>query len=209
MKIIPRLAALLILSISALDASAFCMVGPAGAQTQMTAGAGGTTDYTGTASALFSTCPKPEGQVTTDFYAPYFSDMAISNLSQSSGWSGTIEASNDLFHIGGGVIHFSAPLKLVDPGDPTSGYVIQPLNFSFTSAFSGIASPSIVVGTTFSGVSVTTPLTGDNFQGTFYMPGSPEAIVAFPAAVPEPASWSMLAGGLVLLGFLGACRRKR
>lgn len=200
MKLVPRLAAMLILCAGALDASAACFVVPAGAGTSMSAGAGGATDYSGSASALLTTCNFVESQTITDFYAPYFVDMAITGISQSSGWQHAIEAGNDLFHVGGGVIHFSA----LTPGSS------DPFTYAFTSTFAGIESKSVVIGVTAAGVSVSTliPAGPAPFSGqSFYMPGSPDAVAAFAAAVPEPSAWAMMAGGLTLVGFASARRR--
>jgi len=115
-------------------------------------------------------------------------------------WTHGVEAANDLFGVGGGVIHFSAL-------SPASS---EPFTYAFTSSFAGIESKSIIVGLTGAGTSVATMLAaGPNlYTGqSFYMPGSPDAIAAFAAAVPEPSAWAMMAGGLGFVGF--ACSRRR
>lgn len=199
MKIATRVAALLVLGAAALDANALCFILPATAGTSMSPGSGGT-DYSGSASATYWSCNFSSSQTITDFYAPYLSDMAISNISQSTGWTHDVEAGNDLFGVGGGVLHFSA----LTPGSS------EPFSYAFTSTFAGIESKSIVVGVTGAGATVSTLLpAGTNpFTGqSFYMPGSPEAIAAFAAAVPEPSSWSLMVGGLAWVGFAGLRRR--
>lgn len=200
-----RAAAIAILSASALDAQAFCFTMPANDTVTATASAGGGYTYSGTVSAGRA-CGSGAYRILSEFYMPYFADMAISNISQSADWTHDIEATNDLFHVGGGVIHFSL-------ANPSADTPIVPTNFGYTfnASFAPIASASLIMTANQDGTTMANLIpqgTVQMFGQTFLVPGSPNAVAGFAAAVPEPSTMAMFGAGLGLIGF-AAARRKR
>jgi hypothetical protein len=130
----------------------------------------------------------------TDFYLPYFSDMGITSINSGSSWGYAIEEKNNLFGLGGGVLHFFdyAP-------DPTShDYGVR---FYFQSAYSGVEGPfaqRLVNPSTLESIS---------YFGDPLVPASPMMMAALASAVPEPGSPVLLLGGLALLGAVSLKRR--
>lgn len=133
--------------------------------------------------------------LTNKFYVPYFSDAGITAINSPSGWSYTIESTNDLFSLGNsaGVIHWSASagneLALYDT---LSG-------FTYTSSFtSSVKAPFRLEYTS-----------GASLEGDPPIPASPSAIAAglTPiSTVPVPASIWLFGSGL--LGLIGLGRSR-
>ena len=198
-----RLGALAILCASALDANAICLSYGPSDFASATALAGGGFSYSGGGAAFTTTCGASSGlssQSITDFYMPYFADMSIANIGQGAGWTHDVEATNDLFGVHGGVVHFA----LSTPG------AFAPFTFTYTAGFAPISAASLIVGVDANGKSTSTVISAGAWQpfgDQFFMPGSPDAVAGFAAAVPEPSSAAMLAAGLALIGF-AASRRK-
>lgn len=135
-----------------------------------------------------SGCRTPVQLSVVDFYLPYFSDMGLTNITESAVWTHTIEVNNDLFGIGGGVLHFHAANTL------------QFLSFfEFQANYSGIKGP---FQNTLYNVS-TAEIT--QFVGDPLIPASPMTVAAL-SAVPEPSSVALL---LAAFGILRVATRKR
>ena len=119
----------------------------------------------------------------TSFYLPYFSDAGVTALTSPTGWTATIETSNNVFGLAGaGAIQWSADL-------PANGIAL----YSSLSGFGFNASYAPAYGPFMASLS-----TGGNFLGDPSIPGSPNTI----AAIPEPESYAMLLAGLGLIGFV-------
>jgi len=198
-KTLQRLVAVVAMLGAMSGAQAICFITPANTSTSVT-GSGSSFDYAITATAL-SCIGNSSFARLTDFYLPYFADMGIQNVQQSEGWSSAVEASNDLFGIGGGVLHFSWS------GSFMSGYSVD---VTFQAAYG--ATPGVVALTTLGAGGADTiwlsgPQTGPfgNALPPVMVVGSPDAIAAMPA-VPEPATYAMLFAGLALMGVVA---RKR
>ena len=69
-----------------------------------------TTTCIGLCSDTIGGVPIPDLNITDEFFIPFFPDAGISSILSPTGWSGVIEANNDLFGLGNnaGVIHWSA-----------------------------------------------------------------------------------------------------
>ena len=196
------------------QAHAFCVKPSApSAVSTVTAKTDNTFDYLVTASggstgwgcAASSLPTQDTPGFMSDFYLPYFSDMGIKDVTvngyggfASIAWTYDLEAGNDLFGIGGGVMHFATldrPAMLDMFGNS--------VEVGFNALYAGTKGPFQQA--------LFDPATGVSraYSGDPLIPGSPMTIKALnPAAatVPEPASLALLA--LAALG-LCAARRKR
>jgi hypothetical protein len=137
----------------------------------------------------------------TDFYLPYFDDMGIRDVTvvadvfSGINWNYTLEASNDMFHLGGGSMHFYTNYR------PT-GTSYNSLNIAFNAAYGEVKGPFYQ--------NVQDPLTGlsRGYLGDPGLPGSPKLIAALDAAagdIPEPSTIALAALGAFALF---ALRRK-
>lgn len=204
-KLLVKIFTVLALSVPAFQVHAFCIAsaGP-GTWSFVTPGATGGFDYQVSAFGGYIGC---NGRLTgaekdgflTDFYLPYFTDMEISNVTQSSGWNYSLEVSNDVFHLGGGVMHFSNTAAL--PASPNYGPFGNQVAVNFNSTYAGVKGPFDNV------IYDTDTLSSRNYFGDPDIPGSPLTVAALDAvgtAVPEPASAALLA-----LGFIGLAANRR
>ena len=136
----------------------------------------------------------------SDFYLPYFDDMGIKDIKVAdpfgiSTWNYAIEASHDVFDLGGGSLHFYTAYRPKE----TSYNVI---NIDFNAAYGEVKGPFYET--------LQDPTTGisHGYLGDPGLPGSPKLIAALDAAggdVPEPATIPLLALGALSLF---ALRRK-
>ncbi len=123
-----------------------------------------------------------------EFDIPYFADMDVTNVQVSGDWNWSIEATNDVFGIGGGVLRFT------EPDDDYDGV------FSFDAGFAGTKGPFYAL------LLDQQTDTTVQFWGDPLIPASPDTLRAL-AAVPEPTSLATVFAGLALLG--GAALRRR
>lgn len=135
--------------------------------------------------------PIPDLYYTNKFYLPYFSDAGITDINSPSGWSYSIEGTNDLFGLGSGagVIHWSA-----STGAELALYDVLS-GFSYVSSVAG---------------SVKAPFRLDYINGDWRLgdppiPASPLALAAGLAPIPVPAAVWLFGSGL--LGLIGVARR--
>jgi hypothetical protein len=131
-------------------------------------------------------------QYLLDFYLPWFKDMGIANVRTSPAWTYSVEPANDVFGIGGGVMHFHFPVT-------DFGYIEAGL--SFQAGYVGVEGPYHSV--------LDDAVTGAHVQiwGDPLIPASPDTLRAL-SAVPEPASPASMLAGLAFL-VAAAARRKR
>ena len=136
-------------------------------------------------------CRIDDQPLLTNFFLPYFSDAGISDIVVPTGWSYSIDTSDNLFDLANaGVIEFESATPL--------GYSF-PSGFSYTADYAGIDGPFAMTLIT-DGVPST--LFGDPM-----IPGSPDAVAALGGtAVPEPSITVPLAIGLCAM-MLGLRRR--
>lgn len=130
----------------------------------------------------------------TEFYLPYFSDMGITEIKSGASWGYAIEEKNNLFGLGGGVLHFFDKMPDLTAHD-------YGVFFSFQSAYDGVKGPFAQ--------RLVNPLTSESiwYFGDPLVPASPMMLAALASAVPEPGSSALLLGGLALLGAVSLKRR--
>jgi hypothetical protein len=126
-----------------------------------------------------------------DFYLPWFPDMGIANVATSPEWTYSVDPTDNMFGIGGGVMRFHFY-------DADYGYVQA--NLSFQADYVGVEGPYHSV--------LTDTVTGQPVQiwGDPLIPASPDTLQAL-SAVPEPAAAAAMLAGLALLAAAG--RRKK
>jgi hypothetical protein len=115
----------------------------------------------------------------TGFYLPYFTDADISDIVAPTGWSYSIDTSDNLFGLANaGVIDFTA-------GTPLVGFSFAS-GFGYTSNYSGVEGPDAI--------SLTTNGVNSTVFGDPPIPGSPDALAALrTTTVPEPSTVALLA----------------
>lgn len=196
-------AAIATVTILPLQASAVCFNLTPQAMSNVTANANGTFHYDinawgGTHACGTISGPDKPGYMG-NFYLPYFDDMGITGLTVSQnygptglGWAVSIEATNDLFHLGGGVLHFYAT-SIPQTLDYNS------INIDFDAGFGQVKAPFAMTLT-----DISTGASRD-YLGDPGIPGSPKTIAALDApqgqdgTVPEPATLSLFALGTAAL----------
>jgi hypothetical protein len=141
--------------------------------------------------------PVPTLFTADNFYVPYFSDAGISNILSPTGWSSTIESTNDLFGLGSsaGVIHWTA----------STGSEL-----TLDNSLSGFIYTSSLTGSVKAPFRIQYDYDGRFLDGDPPIPASPLAINAglVPiATVPVPAAVWLFGSGL--LGVLGFKKSKR
>lgn len=206
-------AAILTVSMAlASQANAFCIKPSApSATTTVTAKTDNTFDYvvdasggvTGWGCSGYALPAQDTPGFMSDFYLPYFSDMGIKDVTVSGyggfasiAWTYDLETANDLFGIGGGVMHFATlerPAMLDLFGNS--------VEIGFNALYAGTKGPFQEA--------LFDPATGvaRTYSGDPLIPGSPMTLKALNpagATVPEPASLALLA-----LGALGLCLARR
>ena len=149
----------------------------------------------------------------TDYLLPYFSDAAISVSQVPTGWAWRIDT-DDRFNLGHGAqtLHWysSSFSSGIAGGIYSFGNVPDVMGdtlggFSYMSGFAPVKAP-------FMGGFSASP--GLWLQGDPALPGSPDAQASglnqpfSVTSVPEPASFALMAVGLMLVGVTGRVSRK-
>jgi hypothetical protein len=132
----------------------------------------------------------------TGFYLPYFTDADISDIVVPTGWSYSIDTSDNLFGLANaGVIDFST-------GTPLVGYSFAS-GFGYTSNYAGVEGPDAI--------SLTTNGVNSTLFGDPLIPGSPDTLAALGnTTVPEPSTVAFLAIALcAMVPGLGQSLRAR
>jgi hypothetical protein len=127
-----------------------------------------------------------------DFYLPWFADMGIANVATSPEWTYSVDPTDDMFGIGGGVMRFQFY-------DADYGYIQA--NLSFQADYVGVEGPyhSVLVDTV-NGESV-------EIWGDPLIPASPETLQAL-SPVPEPAAPSSMLAGLAVFAAAATLRKR-
>lgn len=191
------------------QASAACFQAPPQSFSTVTANPGGNYHYSMTAMGGLVSCGRaPTGDdrpgYMSDFYLPYFTDMGITGLSvastsgpANSNWLFALDTQNDLFNLGGGVIHF---YNSNTPDTLTYNSIL----INFDAGYGEVKAPFAATIADLGNGNTR------NFFGDPGMPGSPMLIDALDGptqgTVPEPASLALFALGAVALYSL---RRKQ
>lgn len=187
------------LTTTALPAAAICATAMPMVHTSVTANLDNTWHYEAQAQGEMQGCSQLPILAVTDFYLPYFSDMGITHVMTAAGWNFNIEASNDVFNLGGGVMHFSTANR------PTTSDIFSlATTASFDAAFDGTKGPYKV--------SMYNPLNGSSTSllGDPLIPASPLTLAGLArgaGAVPEPGSALLLLAGV--MGLAATTRRRR
>jgi hypothetical protein len=131
-------------------------------------------------------------ELLLDFYLPWFPDMGIANVAASPAWTYSVDPTDNMFGIGGGVMRFQFY-------DADYGYVQA--NLSFQADYVGVEGPYHSV--------LTDTVTGQPVQiwGDPLIPASPETLQAL-SAVPEPAAPASMLAALGLFTAAAALRKK-
>ena len=149
-----------------------------------------TTHCIGFCSDTIGGVPIPSLNITDEFFVPFFPDAGFTTVSSPTGWTGTVEANNDLFRLGynAGVIHWTASTgHELALNDSLSGFI-------YSSAIaSSVKAPFRLHYTV-----------GSTADGDPPIPASPLALQAElkpVSSVPLPAAIWLF--GSALLGFTG------